>query len=128
MWAGSLRSGGRAMRVCAAPTCPELIETGRWCDEHRPSRTREYRSAESKARQKQYGTQRWREFAKRYIAQHPTCVRCGQLSKHCDHVDGEGLSGPRAWDPDNLQALCHSCHSYKTAIADGSFGRARLPR
>lgn len=116
------------MRVCAQPSCPELLESGRWCDTHRPKRRNEYRSPESKARQKQYGTQRWREFSKRYLAAHPTCARCGGPSQHTDHVDGQGLDGPLAWDESGLQALCASCHSHKTAIADGSFGRARLPR
>ncbi len=116
------------MRVCAAPSCPELLETGRWCPSHQPKRRKEHRSEESKARQKQYGTQRWREFSKRYLREHPVCVRCGGPSQHTDHIDGLGLDGPNAWNEAAMQALCHSCHSHKTAIADGSFGRARLQR
>jgi 5-methylcytosine-specific restriction protein A len=27
------------------------------------------------------------------------------------------------WDPANWQGLCHDCHSYKTALEDGGFGR-----
>jgi 5-methylcytosine-specific restriction protein A len=116
------------VKVCAQPQCPELLESGRWCPEHRPKRRGEYRSPESQRRQKQYGKQRWREFSKAYLASHPKCVRCGAPSQHTDHIDGEGLDGPLGWDEAGLQALCASCHSYKTAIADGSFGRPRLTR
>jgi 5-methylcytosine-specific restriction protein A len=29
------------------------------------------------------------------------------------------------WDWDNLSALCHACHSRKTATQDGGFGHPR---
>lgn len=32
------------------------------------------------------------------------------------------------WDEDNLQPLCHGCHSRKTALRDGGFGRGREGR
>jgi len=41
---------------------------------------------------------------------------------HVDHVLAHrGDEGLRL-DPNNLQALCHSCHSRKTASLDGGFG------
>jgi hypothetical protein len=36
-----------------------------------------------------------------------------------DHIDGNTGNN----HPDNLNSLCHSCHSKKTAAHDGSFGR-----
>jgi 5-methylcytosine-specific restriction enzyme A len=47
-----------------------------------------------------------------------------ELATDVDHV--QAVSGPedkRFWDHDNHQALCHGCHSYKTATKDGAFGR-----
>lgn len=116
------------MRVCAQPSCPTLVDGSRYCAEHAPRRPKVRRSAESARRQKLYGSRRWREFSRRYLAANPTCARCGAPSQHTDHVAGGGPDGPGGYDPAACQPLCHPCHSHKTAIADGSFGRPRLDR
>lgn len=116
------------MRVCAQPSCPELLDTGRWCPAHQPRRGKEYRSPQSTERQKHYKTARWRNFSKAYRQAHPDCVWCGAPAEHVDHLDGQGPAGPRGYDDNNLASVCQSCHSRKTAHADGSFGRPRLPR
>lgn len=41
-----------------------------------------------------------------------------------DHVDGND----RDSSPSNLQSLCTSCHSRKTARENGGFGNRREPR
>lgn len=38
------------------------------------------------------------------------------------YVDGGGSD-----DPDNLQGMCHDCHSAKTAKEDGRWGYAPQP-
>lgn len=38
-----------------------------------------------------------------------------------DHIVPREQGGSDQWS--NLQALCHSCHSKKTATEDGGFGR-----
>jgi len=50
--------------------------------------------------------------------------RCTNRASHVDHKvpiarGGAGL------DPRNLQSLCASCHSRKTARTDGGFGHAK---
>lgn len=60
-----------------------------------------------------------------YLAEHPTCEweeGCGAEARHVDHKDGQGPLAPRGHDWSNLQALCHSHHSTKTALYDGGFG------
>lgn len=57
-----------------------------------------------------------------------TCQDCGRLAgrkgeAHVDHRDGN----PANNDPVNLQTLCASCHSTKTATRDGGFGNAPNP-
>ena len=56
---------------------------------------------------------------------------CQELLKHgerikatdLDHITPRSLGGTE--EPDNLQALCHSCHSIKTAKEDGGFGNRK---
>lgn len=58
---------------------------------------------------------------KEFLRKHKTCARCGAPSKVMDEVIA-GLGHI----PSNLQALCKSCHSRKTALHDGGFGHSLL--
>lgn len=118
----------RALSVCPTSGCPELTAGGR-CQDCRRKADRARGSGSARGY-----TKRWAQFSKRYLHQHPTCAcsadwcehtagKCGGRSTDVDHVDGSGRNGPRAYDPTNLVALCHPCHSRKTAHMDGSFGR-----
>lgn len=71
---------------------------------------------------------RWSKFAKSYLLRHPLCVMCKDrgriVTATCvDHVDGLGPRGARGFDETNLRALCARCHSRKTVLEDGGFGR-----
>lgn len=113
------------MRVCAAVSCPALIEPGqRYCDACRPKRRYAKRPS---PRTRGYST-RWDAFSKAYRARNPVCVHCGAPSEHVDHLDGAGPLGPRGWDESNLAATCRSCHSKATVRFDGGFGRPKAPR
>jgi 5-methylcytosine-specific restriction enzyme A len=47
-------------------------------------------------------------------------------AEHVDHIKPFTSNGdPLRLDPSNLQALCQPCHSRKTALEDGGFGRAK---
>lgn len=68
-----------------------------------------------------------------HLSKYPLCTseRCAAIpesrrpaSTHMHYIDGTGHTGKRAYDPSNLQALCHSCYSRKTVNSDGRFGRA----
>ena len=116
--------------ICTAPGCGTLVYGGGRCPDCRKGSDRERGS----------GTQRgwspkWAAFSKAYLADHPLCVspECSALpvwrrpaSTDVDHIDGTGRNGLRAYDDDNLMALCHPCHSRKTAREDGGFGRPKL--
>ena len=60
----------------------------------------------------------WRKLRLMFLREHPLCARCGQPAEHVDHVRPKPYSQPD-YDPDNLQALCASCHSKKTAEERG---------
>ncbi len=103
------------LRACTV--CGALSDQGR-CEKHRPIDDR------PSAARRGYGAT-WRVIRARYLRTHMICEEpgCGLLAIDVDHVDGRGPS--RDNTDANLQALCHSHHSRKTALRDGSFGRAR---
>lgn len=72
---------------------------------------------------------RWRRIRLMHLRQHPLCANPDQLPAHIvpatdvDHIVPLADGGSSA--PENLQSLCHSCHSRKTAVAQGR-GRSNL--
>lgn len=55
-----------------------------------------------------------------------TCQTCGNSVEgkgeaHCDHIVAKEKGGKD--EMGNLQTLCARCHSRKTAVEDGGFGR-----
>ena len=66
----------------------------------------------------------WRKIRSAVLTEQPLCVICAERGRRTpatqvDHIDGDAFNN--AWD--NLQALCHSCHSRKTVLEDGGLGR-----
>jgi 5-methylcytosine-specific restriction enzyme A len=120
-----------APRTCAQ--CQQPVPPGGRCPcQHRRRRRRPSHQPHS--------TPAWVATSQAHLATHrdcecpgcPACLAtlddrraCARPSEHTDHVDGLGPDGPRGYDVDNFQALCHSCHSSKTVRHDGGFGRAR---
>lgn len=73
---------------------------------------------------------RWTKLRNAFIARHPVC--CDPYGRHkdqvvpatqVDHIIPRSRGGTD--DESNLQALCASCHSYKTVRYDGGFDNAR---
>jgi len=78
-------------------------------------------------RQRGYTTQ-WDKMRLHYLRKHPLCVHCQALGRvavatDLDHIIPHKGDMAKFWDKDNLQGLCHSCHSIKTVTEDGGFGR-----
>lgn len=73
-----------------------------------------------------YQSPEWRAFRKAYLRDHPTCqvLGCGKKAGHLDHIIARARGGAPL-DRSNVQGLCHSHHSSKTAQADGGFGNRR---
>jgi 5-methylcytosine-specific restriction protein A len=71
----------------------------------------------------------WQRFRKAWFAQEPRlcaeCARRGRIvpATVADHVRPHKGDPALFWDRENLQGLCASCHSVKTANEDGGFGR-----
>ena len=69
----------------------------------------------------------WRALRSAHLADNPACVQCGRIarSNHVDHIVAHRGDDRLRIDPANLQTLCHSCHSRKTAQQDAGFGNRR---
>ena len=64
----------------------------------------------------------WQRLRKLILIRDPLCMACGRRpSKHVDHIRSKRSGGTD--DAANLQGLCAICHSRKTALHDGAFGR-----
>jgi 5-methylcytosine-specific restriction protein A len=70
----------------------------------------------------------WQKARLAYLAHHPLCVHCLAkgfvvASTDVDHIVPHRGDMILFWASEsNWQALCHPCHSAKTAREDGGFG------
>ena len=65
-----------------------------------------------------YQSKDWRRLRKTQLTEHPLCKMCldnGKVTaaKVADHIKPI-LEGGEAWDIENLQSLCETCHRVKT--------------
>lgn len=107
------------------------------CQDHHDQAEREYDAKRPDATARGYDA-RWRETRRQFLQTHVYCESdtCLQLpewhrpqASDVDHRDGLGPKGPRGHDPDNLRALCHPCHSRRTARDQpGGWNAARSRR
>ncbi len=101
---------------CGHQGCPELVEPGRvYCAKHRPLHPEFNPSASSRG----YGSE-WRKARRGFLAAHPLCEQCMKEGRYTRATDVDHIIPHRGdmvlfWDRSNWQALCHSCHSKKTA-------------
>ena len=73
---------------------------------------------------------RWRKLARLFLMEHPICFDPFgdhapgiKASAQVDHIIPKSRGGTDDWS--NLAALCLPCHSRKTALFDGGFGRTK---
>lgn len=116
------------------PGCYVLVQYG-MCPEHKAQSKRERNQRIDSNRPSAHARgydRKWRDTRADFLWTHPLCTSesCLRIPHYLrpqatdvDHLDGLGPLGPAGHDPANLQALCHPCHSRKTALLDGGFGR-----
>lgn len=88
-------------RPCLVPNCPSLQP----CPRH--------------AGPSLYKRRAWGRLARAYLVAHPWCVACQRdhrltLATQVDHIEPHRGNQDLFWAEENLQGLCHSCHSRKT--------------
>ena len=69
----------------------------------------------------------WRRLRAQHLRIHPACVHCGIIREdnNVDHIVPHRGDDALRLDPRNLQTLCRSHSSRKTASRDGGFGNPR---
>ena len=108
----------KPMRPCRHPGCHVLTVSG-YCDKHRPRGDR--RSEASKSWRWMYGTDVWlKDLRPMQLMRQPWCSECAKRGVRTRATDVDHIVDHRGdWelftDRGNLQSLCHSCHSRKTA-------------
>lgn len=105
----------RPLRPCSYPGCPELVKAG-YCDAHKRTQP-DYHIPEH---QRMYNSARWKRMRKAQLTREPWCVDCLAQGVYTVATDVDHIAAHRGderlfYDANNLQSLCHSCHSRKTA-------------
>ena len=121
----------RPLKPCAYKGCPNLVSPKkRYCKEHKNLLDKKYSRTKRdlKTHKEVYNTRRWRKVRelalKRDSGLCQMCLKGGRITKAdvVDHIV-EIKDGGAAYDLDNLQSLCQSCHNKKTALAKKYRGR-----
>lgn len=107
----------KPLRPCRKPGCSELTRDG-WCPKHIPKPTE--RSAEAKQYRRWYSLPIWTDDLRpNQLLNEPFCRECAKLGQRVyatdvDHIEDHKGSWEKFTDRENLQSLCHRCHSRKT--------------
>ncbi|WP_455387617.1 HNH endonuclease signature motif containing protein [Petrachloros mirabilis] len=113
----------KPLRPCSRPGCPNLTKSGR-CNSCKAKSGGEQRLAPWRAREQKWrNSARWRGengLRQRQLKREPLCRECvseGRIepATDVDHVIAAHGDPKRFWNINNLQSLCHSHHSRKTA-------------
>jgi len=114
----------RPATPCTYPMCGSLVRdgTGR-CLRHRHAERRAADAQRGTSHDRGYGAT-WRKLRAIHLRAEPLCRHCQVRgltvpATDVDHITSKAKGG--ADTSDNLQSLCHSCHSTKTVIEDGGF-------
>lgn len=115
----------KPQRPCRHPGCPALTREG-YCAAHKP---RQAQRRESAAWHGWYALPVWKDDLRPgQLLREPFCRECARRGDRTratdvDHVvDHKGVWA-RFVDRENLQSLCHSCHSRKTMREQWEKGR-----
>ncbi len=101
-------------RGCSQLGCGNTATHGRRCVLHQRLRDQRLNAGRVTSTRQRYGSD-WPRLRTIVLQRDPVCCRCGSApSRHVDHLVPwpEGSN-----DIDNLQGLCHRCHSAKTMRA-----------
>jgi 5-methylcytosine-specific restriction protein A len=104
--------------------CPWVVRGDvPYCEEHAKQVAREREAGRPSAARRGYDGN-WRKLRAMFLRRHPLCAdpfgRHGGrpvVATEVDHIQPLSRGGGHEWD--NLQALCRSCHSKKTARETG---------
>ena len=97
-------------RACIEPGCAAYALAGKArCHVHQARR-----AVRASRHERGYGAG-WERLRAAFLGDHPWCS-CGERATDVDHITPKRRGGDD--EPENLQALCHPCHSRKTGRGD----------
>lgn len=119
----------RACTICVVPGCEDVARPGgNRCAEHEAERKARRKASRAAAQRTEhaaswralYADRRWRHASAGFLRRNKWCADCGALGVHelatdVDHVVPHKGDRRLFWNRSNWQALCHRCHSRKTA-------------
>ena len=96
-------------------------------DNHSITKAKPRHTAQRKTSGRRGYGYRWQQARAGYLRKHPLCVHCeakGRITvaTDLDHIVPHQGDMEVFWDFSQVQGLCKSCHSRKTAREDGGFG------
>jgi len=109
----------KPLRPCRHPGCSALTRDG-YCQIHKP-KDQCRRSEESQSWRWMYRTPQWLDDLRpAQLLREPFCRECARrgirtLATDVDHIVDHKGDWVVFTDRNNLQSLCHTCHSRKTA-------------
>lgn len=108
----------KPLRPCAHVGCSVLTRNV-YCDKHRPKDSAR-RGADAASWHGWYKLPIFRKLRSDQLLREPFCRECARKGLRVRATDVDHIIPHRGrWaifvDPKNLQSLCHSCHSRKTA-------------
>lgn len=103
--------------ICNVPGCPEDAETNGKCSKCLADVRQRTDRRRGGGRARGYD-KKWARTRGAYLYRHPTCEEhgCEKDATDVHHKDGRGPNGPNGHKWANLEALCHSHHSKRTAL------------
>ena len=110
----------KPLRPCRYPGCYELVSDG-YCAKHQPPKRSGQRSAEAESWRWMYFTDEWRkDLRPTQLMREPFCRECARAGRRVRATDVDHIVDHKGdWAVfcarGNLESLCHSCHSRKTA-------------
>jgi 5-methylcytosine-specific restriction endonuclease McrA len=109
------------------PCCPGYrIPGAKYCAKHAPQFAEQDQDRRGTATERGYGS-RWARYRLQFLREHSVCAcGCGHAATDVDHIKPvSGPDDPLFWESGNHQALAHECHSRKTVLENGGFGRTK---
>ena len=110
----------KPLRPCRHPGCGALTREG-WCLAHKPDRAPDRRTGSARAPWRRwYSLKIWTDDLRpSQLIREPFCRECARYgirtpAADVDHVRDHKGDWNLFTDRDNLQSLCHACHSRKT--------------
>lgn len=107
----------KPLKPCRFPGCFVLVSGG-YCAAHKPAPALRSKAAQSYRRL--YSTALWTRLRSEQLLREPWCRECARhgirtRATDVDHIRDHKGDAALFADAGNLQSLCHSCHSRKTA-------------